>query len=108
MAEDLQKHQSIVLRLEGLSFSDCQLASDIYCSGHGRQHPYARSMSKLTDSFRKVRVINSWDFYGPGVPFISYTPADNGRGGRSAYVHVVRPGYSTDPKAHWLPVSAEL
>lgn len=58
-------------------------------------------MSKLTDSFKEVLVHNSHGFYGRGHVFIAYSSATTGRGSRSAYWSVVRPGYETDPNAYF-------
>lgn len=58
-------------------------------------------MSKATDVFRAAKVFNSHNFYGHGNVYITYTPNDYGRGGRSAYWAVCRPGFKTDAEAHW-------
>lgn len=61
-------------------------------------------MSKFTDQLADaLGVCNAWEFAGKGNPFISYSPNDYGRGGRSAHFTVIRPGYRTDPdpNAHW-------
>lgn len=55
-------------------------------------------MSKLTDSFHEVGVHNAWEFYGRGTPFIAYRPQEGVFGSRW---QVVRPGFKTDPSAHW-------
>src|SRR5579859_7779389 len=59
-------------------------------------------MSKLTDQLNALGMHNAWEFAGHGNVFISFTPTDSGRGGRSAHYSVIRPGYKTDPeKSHW-------
>lgn len=58
-------------------------------------------MSKLVEQLRSVRIFNAHEFAGKGNVFISYSPAITGRGSRSAHYVVSRPGYVTDPNAHW-------
>lgn len=60
-------------------------------------------MSKLTESFRSIRVFNPHDFYATrrGQAYIEYTTADRGRGGRSAYWAVYGVGFDTNPDGHW-------
>jgi hypothetical protein len=57
-------------------------------------------MSKLTESFRAVGVINPHDFYGHGNVFITYAPTEGGRVWGARW-RVARPGFQTDPKAAW-------
>lgn len=59
-------------------------------------------MSKLTDHYAMRGVVNCWDFAGHGNVYFQFTALDPGRGGRSAHWTVVRPGFKTDPKAHFL------
>jgi hypothetical protein len=61
-----------------------------------------RPVSKLTESYKALQIHNAWGFAGHGNPYITYHAADNGRGGRCAQWVVVRPGYQTDPNAHFL------
>lgn len=80
-------------------------------------------MSKLTDDLRRIGVLNDHGFcYESGavnanrcvrpkppviegipevVPFVAYTPAEPGRGYRSAHWQVIRGKYITDKDAHW-------
>lgn len=58
-------------------------------------------MSKFTNELQEALIHNSHEFFGKGNVYISYMPADNGRGGRSAYWYVARPGYETNPDSHW-------
>lgn len=55
-------------------------------------------MSKLTESFQTVRVFNSFEFYGHGRPYIAFAPR---AGAFPAKWQVHRPGFKTDPDAHW-------
>ena len=60
-------------------------------------------MIKLTkEQLKRLEIYNAWNFAGKGNPYIYYVGADNGRGGRSAHFSVARPGYKTDPNAHFL------
>jgi hypothetical protein len=59
------------------------------------------AMSKLTEQFRTVGVFNAWEFAGKGNVYIEYFAGESGRGCRCARFQVVRPGYKTDPDAHW-------
>jgi hypothetical protein len=60
----------------------------------------ARSPRKsVLDDFRAAGVVNSWEFYGHGRPYISYV-SGGGRGQLSSRVQVVRPGYRTDTSAN--------
>jgi hypothetical protein len=58
-------------------------------------------VSKLTEQLRSVGIVNPWQFAGRGNVYIDYTPANNGRGGRSARWQVTRPGFRTDPNGAW-------
>ena len=55
-------------------------------------------MSRLTEKLRAVGVYNAYGFAGRGNAYIIYIPAET-LSGRWA---VVRPGYRTDPTAHWM------
>jgi len=59
-------------------------------------------MSKFTESLRQFDIHNAWGYAGTGNPYIVYIPGTTGRGSRSPHIQVVRPGYQTDPKAHWM------
>jgi len=60
-------------------------------------------MSKLTESYRDVRVFNVANFYNSkhGQVYIAYNAADHGRGGRGASVQVMGVGFKTDPDSAW-------
>ena len=58
-------------------------------------------MSKITDKLNEAGIYNAHGFAGHGNVYIVYTPNDNMRGGLSARWQVDRPGYRTDPDAHW-------
>jgi hypothetical protein len=58
-------------------------------------------VSKLTEAWREIKVFNPYAFAGNGNVYIDYRPQDSGRGGYSSGYLVIRPGFVTDPKAHW-------
>lgn len=81
-------------------------------------------MSKITDRLSRIGVFNDFGFcYESGavnskyavvrpeppkieglpevVPFISYTPAETGRGYKSANWQIARKNFITDKEAHW-------
>jgi hypothetical protein len=58
-------------------------------------------VSKLTESFREVGVYNLHEFYGKGNVYLHFHPSDSRRCFTRGW-GVFRPGYPTDPKAHWM------
>jgi hypothetical protein len=58
-------------------------------------------MSKLTESFKQLRIFNEWDFAGHGNVYITFIPQDNGRGGHGSKYQVIRPGFKTDSNGPW-------
>lgn len=59
-------------------------------------------MSKFTEQLREVGVCNPYQFAGKGVVFVHYASNEYGRITRGARWIVCRPGYQTDPDAHWM------
>lgn len=63
-------------------------------------------MSKLSEALRAKDIFNDHNLlvrfgkHGQNVG-ISYSPTDNSRGGTYAHTSVYRPGFKTDPNAHW-------
>lgn len=55
-------------------------------------------MSKLTEGFRDIGTYNDHGFFDRGRVFVSYGPGDKWFSPRW---QVVRPGFKTDPDAHW-------
>lgn len=45
--------------------------------------------------------INTWEQVGKGGVYISFVADSGRRGVMPSRAHVVRPGYRTDPAAHW-------
>ena len=56
------------------------------------------------DQMRAAKVFNCWELsqLGPDKLHVSFTPQEVGRMTRCAQYQVIRVGYKTDPKAHWL------
>ena len=59
-------------------------------------------MSKLTEQYKTLGIHNPHNFAGHGNVFIDYTPNARGRMSRVANWRVYRPGFKTDPDAHWM------
>ena len=57
-------------------------------------------MSKLTETFRTVRVFNPHDFYGTGNVYLAFRRSDPRRCVTSAW-GVFRPGFQTAPGGFW-------
>lgn len=57
-----------------------------------------------TNDWRALGVFNSYQLCESGgmSVYVAYTGASTGRAARSARWQVIRPGYRTDPKGHWL------
>lgn len=100
--------------------SDCRYGMMEWSPFHVRR----LEMSKMTDRLQPLGIFNDYGFcYESGVvndiyrvnrpeppkidglpdvvPMISYSPAQTGRGYKSACWHVIRKHFATDPDAHW-------
>lgn len=63
---------------------------------------YTNSMSKFTNELKDLSIHNESGFYETGRVYIVYSPSTTGRLSRSARWIVCRPGYKTDPDAHFM------
>jgi len=58
--------------------------------------------SKLLEQLDAANTQNPYLFAGRGNVYVVFVAATKGRGSRGAYFSVVRPGFMTDPNAHWM------
>ncbi len=59
-----------------------------------------RTKKELLKILEEQRIFNSWEFAGKGNVYITRISRDNKW--HRAQFKVIRPGFKTDPNAHWM------